>query len=66
MDDMARKKPRRRGPPPVAEEDRRIAFTVRIPRKLAEAFREACGDKRGEQTKTVESAIRRYVAKHGG
>ena len=64
---MARKKKaRRRGPPPVAEQDRRIAYTTRLPRWLVEEFRDACGDVRGEATRVVEQAIRRYVAKHGG
>ena len=66
MGAMKKKAQARRGPPLIAEEDRRIAFAVRIPRKLAEAFRDACGGKRGEATRVVETAIKRYCAKHGG
>ena len=63
---MKKKAQKRRGPPPVAEEDRRIAYAVRLPRWLVEEFRDACGDVRGEATRVIEQAIRRYVAKHGG
>jgi len=57
---------KRRGPRPVAEQDRRIGYTTRLPRWLVEAFRDACGDKRGEQTRVVEKAIERYVKRHRG
>ena len=62
---LTKKAQARRGPPLISERNRRVAYAIRLPRYLVAAFRDVC-EERGEQTKVVESAIRRYVAKHGG
>ena len=62
-EDMARKK--RRGRQPLPDHMRRVAFTVRIPGGLLEEFKELCDQEDpGEQTRVVEAALRRYVARN--
>ncbi len=49
----------------VPNHERRIAFTVRLPAALLQEFREVCDRLEPRtQTKVIEQAVRRFVARN--
>ena len=53
------------GRPPLPEGEHRARYALRLPQDLLAQFRGATADKpRGEATRVIEQAIRKYVQKH--